>query len=69
MIDFSHMSNPLISGYDGADFGEDHLDFGDNISMQHEINRLTQEVRRLQAENTHWRSQQKVRKITLSSII
>ncbi|KAK3093131.1 hypothetical protein FSP39_011514 [Pinctada imbricata] len=43
--------------YSGGDFGEDHLDFGDNISMQHEINRLTKEVRRLQTEIKHWKSQ------------
>ncbi|XP_048733760.1 thyroid receptor-interacting protein 11-like isoform X4 [Ostrea edulis] len=43
-------------GFDHGQFTSDGLDFGDNISMQHEINRLMSEVKRLKAENKHWRS-------------
>lgn len=43
-------------GFEQGQFSSDGLDFGDNISMQHEINRLMSEVKRLKAENKHWRS-------------
>lgn len=43
-------------GFEHSQFSSDGLDFGDNISMQHEINRLMSEVKRLKAENKHWRS-------------
>lgn len=43
-------------GFEHGQFSSDGLDFGDNISMQHEINRLMSEVKRLKAENKHWRS-------------
>ncbi|XP_069117475.1 thyroid receptor-interacting protein 11-like isoform X2 [Argopecten irradians] len=44
-----------ITGYHGS-FVSDDLDFGDNIGMQHEINRLTQEVQRLRSECQHWKT-------------
>lgn len=43
------------TGYHGS-FVSDDLDFGDNIGMQHEINRLTQEVQRLRSECQHWKT-------------
>ncbi|XP_021378002.1 thyroid receptor-interacting protein 11-like isoform X3 [Mizuhopecten yessoensis] len=43
------------TGYHGS-FVSDDLDFGDNIGMQHEINRLTQEAQRLRSECQHWKS-------------
>ncbi|XP_062621863.1 thyroid receptor-interacting protein 11-like isoform X2 [Saccostrea cucullata] len=45
-----------LAGFDQGQFSSDGLDFGDSISMQHEINRLMSEVKRLKAENKHWRS-------------
>ncbi|XP_064623324.1 thyroid receptor-interacting protein 11-like isoform X2 [Lineus longissimus] len=35
--------------------GSDGMDFSDVIASQHEINRLSQEVQRLQAECNHWK--------------
>ncbi|XP_022332079.2 uncharacterized protein LOC111129874 isoform X5 [Crassostrea virginica] len=43
-------------GFIQGQYSSDDLDFGDNISMQHEINRLMSEVKRLKAENKHWRT-------------
>ncbi|XP_033734322.1 thyroid receptor-interacting protein 11-like isoform X2 [Pecten maximus] len=43
------------TGYHGS-FVSDDLDFGDNIGMQHEINRLTQEAQRLRSECQHWKT-------------
>ncbi|XP_074662734.1 uncharacterized protein LOC141915192 isoform X2 [Tubulanus polymorphus] len=37
-------------------FESDGMDFGDVISSQHEINRLRQEVRRLQTESDRWKN-------------
>lgn len=36
-------------------FHEDDMDFGDVISSQQEINRLSNEVSRLESEVGHWR--------------
>lgn len=36
-------------------FHEDDMDFGDVISSQREINRLSNEVSRLESELGHWR--------------
>lgn len=36
-------------------FHEDDMDFGDVISSQQEINRLSNEVSRLKSELGHWR--------------
>ncbi|XP_041352883.1 thyroid receptor-interacting protein 11-like isoform X2 [Gigantopelta aegis] len=55
-------SSPLISsnkdtGYDGGfQIQDDSWEFGDSISLQHEVNRLSHEISRLQAECQHWRS-------------
>lgn len=38
-----------------ASFHDDDMDFGDIISSQQEINRLSNEVSRLESEVGHWR--------------
>lgn len=52
---FCNISFIVFEGYHGG-FASDDLDFGDNITMQHEINKLTQEVQRLRSEVKHWKS-------------
>ncbi|KAL5009215.1 hypothetical protein ScPMuIL_014796 [Solemya velum] len=44
------------SGFDGSGYQSDDLDFGDNIFLQQEINRLSQEVQRSKSECQHWKS-------------
>ncbi|XP_060081680.1 thyroid receptor-interacting protein 11-like isoform X2 [Ylistrum balloti] len=50
-----HTERADSTGYHGS-FVSDDLDFGDNIGMQHEINRLTQEAQRLRSECQHWKT-------------
>lgn len=47
----------------GSAFHEDDMDFGDVISSQQEINRLSNEVSRLESELGHWRHIAQVGKI------
>ncbi|KAL3873668.1 hypothetical protein ACJMK2_036761 [Sinanodonta woodiana] len=46
----------LYSGFDGSGYHGDEHDFGDNINLQHEVNRLRTEVQRLQGECRHWKN-------------
>nr|XP_046223496.1 thyroid receptor-interacting protein 11 [Oncorhynchus gorbuscha] len=52
----SYMSRPLGAPHHHQGFhGSDEMDFGDVIWSQQEINRLSTEVMRLEAEVSHWR--------------
>lgn len=47
-------------------FHDDDMDFGDIISSQREINRLSNEVSRLESEVGHWRHIAQVGRILMS---
>ena len=47
-------------------FHDDDMDFGDIISSQREINRLSNEVSRLESEVGHWRHIAQVGRILVS---
>lgn len=47
-------------------FHDDDMDFGDIISSQREINRLSNEVSRLESEVGHWRHIAQVGRIFMS---
>lgn len=47
-------------------FREDDMDFGDMISSQQEINRLSNEVSRLESELGHWKHIAQVGKIWMN---
>lgn len=51
----SYMSRPLGAPHHQGFHGSDEMDFGDVIWSQQEINRLSTEVMRLEAEVSHWR--------------
>ncbi|KAM9570185.1 thyroid receptor-interacting protein 11 isoform 1-T2 [Salvelinus alpinus] len=51
----SYMSRPLGAALHQGFHGSDEMDFGDVIWSQQEINRLSTEVMRLEAEVSHWR--------------
>ncbi|XP_064809185.1 thyroid receptor-interacting protein 11 isoform X1 [Oncorhynchus masou masou] len=52
----SYMTRPLGAPHHHQGFhGSDEMDFGDVIWSQQEINRLSTEVMRLEAEVSHWR--------------
>lgn len=42
-------------GHHASAFHDDGMDFGDVISSQQEINRLSNEISRLESEVGHWR--------------
>lgn len=42
-------------GHHASAFHDDGMDFGDIISSQQEINRLSHEISRLESEVGHWR--------------
>ncbi|XP_046578474.1 thyroid receptor-interacting protein 11-like [Haliotis rubra] len=56
----AHSQPGSLSTQTGLGFSEgvsgSEWDLGDNISLQHEINRLRQEATRLQTEAQHWKS-------------
>lgn len=50
-------------GHHASAFHEDDMDFGDMISSQQEINRLSNEVSRLESEVGHWRHIAQISKV------
>ncbi|XP_052766402.1 thyroid receptor-interacting protein 11-like isoform X2 [Mya arenaria] len=44
------------NGFESIGYGGDEHDFGDQIALQHNVNRLRADVQRLQAECKHWKS-------------
>lgn len=49
-----------------AAFHDDDMDFGDVISSQQEINRLSNEISRLESEVAHWRHIAQVGKLFMN---
>ena len=61
-------SSPFGYGlsHHASGFHDDDMDFGDIISSQREINRLSNEVSRLESEVGHWRHIAQVGRIFMS---
>ncbi|XP_053375011.1 thyroid receptor-interacting protein 11-like isoform X2 [Mercenaria mercenaria] len=43
------------NGFETVNYGRDEHDFSDSIAMQHDINRLRNDLRQVQAECQHWK--------------